>query len=393
MSIKNITTSLQNLLEVVNSLPEVGSEGIELPELTNEGASSDLLSGKQLIDSDGNVVTGTIESKSSSDLDVSGATVTVPAGYYASNVTKSVDTVAQAEPIINIGSDGKINVSVTQTSGYVIAGTKSATKQLTTQGTKTITPTKSSQTAVPSGVYTTGAVTVAEIPTEYIIPSGTLNIIEGGQHDVTEYASVNVNIFGGSSGVEDTRFKDYLEGTMTEIYDESVTKVKTSAFYSEDTITSIRFPNVTSIGSNAFRSCTALETVDLPNLTGVLPTFCCDACSSLKYINAPKSTGANNYSFRNCSSLEKIDFGSNTTTIGSSSFNGASALTIFIIRRDSKVPSLTATNAFTNTPIASGTGYIYVPSALVDSYKTATNWSTYANQIRAIEDYPEICAT
>ena len=42
------------------------------------------------------------------------------------------------------------------------------------------------------------------------------------------------------------------------------------------------------------------------------------------------------------------------------------------------------------TVIASGTGYVYVPSALVNSYKSATNWSTYADQIRAIEDYPDI---
>ena len=40
-----------------------------------------------------------------------------------------------------------------------------------------------------------------------------------------------------------------------------------------------------------------------------------------------------------------------------------------------------------NTPIASGTGYIYVPAALVDSYKAATNWSNFAAQFRALEDY------
>ena len=40
-----------------------------------------------------------------------------------------------------------------------------------------------------------------------------------------------------------------------------------------------------------------------------------------------------------------------------------------------------------NCPIGQGTGYIYVPSALVNTYKSANYWSTYANQIRAIEDY------
>lgn len=57
MSIKQNITSLQSLLEQVNALPEAG--GVELPELTNEGSASDLLSGKQLIDGDGNKVTGT----------------------------------------------------------------------------------------------------------------------------------------------------------------------------------------------------------------------------------------------------------------------------------------------------------------------------------------------
>lgn len=58
MSIKNNTVSLQAILDTVNSLPELNN-GIELPDLTNEGSDSDLMTGKQLIDGDGNVVTGT----------------------------------------------------------------------------------------------------------------------------------------------------------------------------------------------------------------------------------------------------------------------------------------------------------------------------------------------
>lgn len=45
------------------------------------------------------------------------------------------------------------------------------------------------------------------------------------------------------------------------------------------------------------------------------------------------------------------------------------------------------------TDVDDGTGYIYVPAALVDSYKndSVNHWSEYANQFRAIEDYPDIC--
>lgn len=57
-NLKTNTTSLQELLNVVNNLPEA-SDGVELPELTNEGTASDLLLGKELIDGDGNKVTGT----------------------------------------------------------------------------------------------------------------------------------------------------------------------------------------------------------------------------------------------------------------------------------------------------------------------------------------------
>lgn len=59
MSIKNNTTSLQELLEAVNNLPDRQSGGINLPELTNKGLAEDLMLGKKLIDDKGKVITGT----------------------------------------------------------------------------------------------------------------------------------------------------------------------------------------------------------------------------------------------------------------------------------------------------------------------------------------------
>lgn len=150
------TYYVSELSGAVDSIPT----GVQLPTLTNPGTSSDLLSGKELIDQNGNKVTGTITTKTSSDLTSSGATVTVPAGYYASSASKSINTSTQATPSISVNSSGLITASATQSAGYVSSGTKSATKQLTTQAAKTITPGTSNQTAVASGRYTTGAVTV-----------------------------------------------------------------------------------------------------------------------------------------------------------------------------------------------------------------------------------------
>ena len=154
-------------------------------------SASDVLSGATFTSGAGYKVTGTIPTKTASDLTASGATVTVPAGYYASNATKSVTsgfattpaTTITANPSISVNASGVIIASVSGTKrivptvgeGYVSSGTAgtitlsgSETKQLTTQAAKTVMPTKSTQTAVASGVYTTGAVTVGAIPSQYI---------------------------------------------------------------------------------------------------------------------------------------------------------------------------------------------------------------------------------
>ena len=96
-------------------------------------------------------------------------------------------------------------------------------------------------------------------------------------------------------------------------------------------------------------------------------------------------TEIGNYAFAYCLSLTIVDT-PNLNTLSMSSFENCSALKAVILRSETMC-SLTGMDAFQSTPIASGTGYIYVPSALVDSYKTAPRWYVYANQFRALEDY------
>lgn len=140
-----------------------------------------------------------IEYKDETDLTASGASVIVPAGYYEDQVSKSVATATQATPSISVNSTGLITATATQSAGYVTAGTKTKTSQMTTQAAKTVTPSTTSQNAVSAGVYTTGAVTVGPIPSEYIVPSGTLSITQNGSGiDVSGYAAVNVAVDGSS---------------------------------------------------------------------------------------------------------------------------------------------------------------------------------------------------
>ena len=89
-----------------------------------------------------------------------------------------------------------------------------------------------------------------------------------------------------------------------------------------------------------------------------------------------------------CNNLTKVDFPA-LEEMGSGAFYGVSKLETVILR-NSELCTLVRTGALGGTAIQGGAGYIYVPSALIDSYKSATNWSTFAAQVRAIEDYPDI---
>ena len=67
-----------------------GDTLIDVTQKTVDAAS--MLSGKTALNKAGNDITGSIASKSSSDLTVSGATVTAPAGYYSANASKAVSS-------------------------------------------------------------------------------------------------------------------------------------------------------------------------------------------------------------------------------------------------------------------------------------------------------------
>lgn len=75
-------------------------------------------------------------------------------------ITGSIPTITQATPSISISSSGLITSTSTQSeSGYMVSGNKSATKQLTTKGATTYTPTTKDQT-IASGIYLTGTITI-----------------------------------------------------------------------------------------------------------------------------------------------------------------------------------------------------------------------------------------
>lgn len=76
---------------------------------------------------------------------------------------------------------------------------------------KTVDPSKAQQTVSPdSGYDGLSQVVIDAIPAAYIIPSGTLAILENGTKDVANYANVNVNVPTSPSGNTDNNCEAYL---------------------------------------------------------------------------------------------------------------------------------------------------------------------------------------
>ena len=147
-------------------------------------------------------------------------------------------------------------------------------------------------------------------------------------------------------------------------------------------------PKFASPGSSVFRGATYLRTVDMPLLNNV-QQYLFMGCSALENVTFPKVAYVAEQAMESCSALTYVDLPI-CKRIDAKGFNKCSSLETLILRLTTAVCSLANVSAFTGTPIASGTGFIYVPSALVDSYKSATNWSTFASQFRTIEDFPDI---
>ena len=158
----------------------------------------------------------------------------------------------------------------------------------------------------------------------------------------------------------------------------TATGVDGYAFYGDKSLASVSLPVATSVGTNVFYGCTSLASVSLPLVTS-LGGYAFYGCTSLTSVPLPLVTSISSSAFQNCSALTTADFPA-ATSISSNAFNGCTALTSLTLSKN-QVATLSSTSALQNTPIASGTGYIYVPDDLVDQYKAATNWATYANKI------------
>ena len=166
----------------------------------------------------------------------------------------------------------------------------------------------------------------------------------------------------------------------------SLVNINGGAFMGCTSLVSLKIPNgVTFLGNLAFENCTGLTTVNIPSDITSIPLQCFTNCYSLASIEIPSGvTTINSSAFQNCSGLTEVVIPSSVASINFAAFANCSGLTSIKIESATPPtlpnPSTSFAQPFDNTNNCP----IYVPAESVNTYKTATNWSEYADRIQAI---------
>ena len=175
---------------------------------------------------------------------------------------------------------------------------------------------------------------------------------------------------------------------FTEIAD--LGSITTVTGFSEMTnLTSVVLPQTcTAIGQSAFTNGNALTTINLNNITSI-GANAFNLCENLMYfhgagsvageLNLSNVTSIGRLAFQTCKKLTSLTIGNSATSIGDGAFNNCSGLTSVTI--NAVTPPTLGSGAFNNTNNCP----IYVPVGSVSAYQSASNWSTYASRIQAIQ--------
>ena len=167
---------------------------------------------------------------------------------------------------------------------------------------------------------------------------------------------------------------------------DGITSIGANAFDECRSLESINLPEgITSIGAKAFNNCKLLETVNIPNTLTELANGVFYSCCNFKSIIIPNGiTSIGSNTFYGCiNNLTKVIVLGTLSSIGAYAFANCSFVKYYDFSSHTSVPTLSNTNAFNNMHADCE---ILVPASLYEEWKAATNWSTYADNIKVKEN-------
>ena len=232
---------------------------------------------------------------------------------------------------------------------------------------------------IPSGATSIGnsAFSGCSSLTSITIPSGVTSVGTGAFSSCNSLTSITIP--SGITSISGSVFSNcYSLASIT--IPSGVTSIGASAFSGCYSLANITIPSeVTSIGNNAFETCYSLASITIPSGATSIGSSAFSGCNSLTSITIPSGvTSVGGSTFNGCRSLASITIPSGVASIGSSAFSSCYGMAEYHFLRTTP-PTLINKNAFTNIQPDC---VIYVPSASLEDYQTATNWSTYASYMQ-----------
>ena len=405
--------------------------------------ASQVLAAKIFVNSAGNVVTGTMTNNGAVNqtISVASPSYTIPSGYHngsgkvsivtetktitpststqditptSGKVLSKVTVNAMApgtfsasdefsiNPTVAVNNSGvvsvtyssNINTTPVQTAGYFDATASykptisvNSSLQLSTQAGTTITPTKSEQTAVAAGKYTTGAVKVAAIPSAY--------------QDVTGVTAVASQVLAGTSYV--TSNGTLTAGTMTNRGAVSKTLDATSGnqsytvpngYHNGSGTVSITLetktvtPSATSqdITPTSGKVLSKVTVAAIPSpyydVSGVTATAA-DVVASKKFVSATGSVVTGTMVDRGTISTQTLSTSTTLYTIPAGKHSGSGKVQI-VLEEKSATPSTSAQNVIpTSGKVLSKVTVAAIPTA----YRDVTGVTATASQVLSGASY------
>jgi hypothetical protein len=186
-----------------------------------------------------------------------------------------------------------------------------------------------------------------------------------------------------------------------------VTSLGVQNFYACHSLESVELSSCKSIGSNAFNQCYSIKALELPSCTTVGP-YSLQGLSALTSVELPAAASIGTSALygawrltslslpvcqtlgvsalRQCHSLPKLELPT-VTSIGNGAF--AYSLSLRVLSLPGETVPTCGTTVLVGCPCFNegGIGRIYVNDDLVDDYKSADGWSTYAEFIKPISEW------
>lgn len=183
-----------------------------------------------------------------------------------------------------------------------------------------------------------------------------------------------------SSAITQGEISSYSATCVNAAIGYCVDSIGSKAFRVFKNLTSIRLlDSITSIGVEAFANCGSLTSITIPSGVTSIEGYTFAQCSAMT--SCTISSGVTNigeYAFTGCTSLLSLTIPSGVTNIGEGAFKYCWSLNSVTI--EATTPPTLGWYAFNNTNDCP----ICVPSGSVNTYKSASGWSTYASRIQAI---------